>query len=129
MLQRRLAEAEERADAGRKARAEVVREVTEQASTVKKSLLRRDGGNAKAVEELHAALRDREIELEQQEKKLTELSSALQRREADLNTMARKLQSGSSPSADSIEGDMDEKLPRKRDDLDPTQKRLQFWSR
>ena len=43
--------------------------------------------------------------------------------------MARKLQSGASPTTDSVEGDMDEKLPRKRDDLDPTQKRLQFWSR
>jgi hypothetical protein len=67
--------------------------------------------------------------LEQQERKLSELSSALQRREADLNTMARKLQSGASPSANSIEADMDEELPRKRGDLDPTQKRLQFWSR
>jgi hypothetical protein len=105
-----------------------VREVTEQASTGKKSLLGRGGGNAKAVEELHATLRDREVELEHQERRLAELASALQRREADLNTMARRLQSDAGPPTDSFAGDMDEKLP-KRDDLDQTQKRLQFWSR
>ena len=40
--------------------------------------------------------------------------------------MARKLQSGAAGPADRAD---DEDRPRKRDDLDPTQKRLQFWSR
>jgi hypothetical protein len=56
---------------------------------------------------------------------LTGLSTALQRREADLNAMARKMQSTTGPSD---RADEDER-PRKRDDMDPTQKRLQFWSR
>jgi hypothetical protein len=42
--------------------------------------------------------------------------------------MARRLQSDAGSPADSVAGDMDQQLP-KRDDLDQTQKRLQFWSR
>jgi chromosome segregation ATPase len=126
VLQRRLSEVEERADAQHRAREDAVRQVSEQAGAGKKSLLRRDGTSTKAVEDLHASLREREIELQNQERRLSELSTALQRREADLSTMARKLQSGAAPAA-SDRAD-DEPRPR-REDLDPTQKRLQFWSR
>ncbi|MDX6534051.1 MAG: hypothetical protein QOF68_1795, partial [Gaiellales bacterium] len=84
------------------------------------------GASAKAAEDLHASLREREIELQDQERRLSELSNALQRREADLSTMARKLQSGATPAASDRASD--EPRPR-REDLDQTQKRLQFWSR
>ncbi|HEU0192819.1 MAG TPA: hypothetical protein VFQ71_01390, partial [Gaiellales bacterium] len=88
---------------------------------------------------LHAALRDKEIELQAQERRLTELSSALQRREADLESYARKLQQngfanspapaasnggGEQPAVD--EGGSRDDRPR---DEDPTARRLQFWSR
>ena len=67
------------------------------------------------------------------ERRLGELSTSLQRREADLNAMARKLQlnAGSSASANggSASDDDDEPRPNRREDIDPTQKRLQFWSR
>jgi hypothetical protein len=48
--------------------------------------------------------------------------------------MARKMQvsagsSSSSNGGSSDSGDDDESRPSKREDIDPTQKRLQFWSR
>jgi chromosome segregation ATPase len=122
-----MAELEERADGMRQAREEAVRQLSEQAPAGKKGgLLRGREGSGKALEELHVSLREREIELDEQERRLSELSTALQRRESDLNAMARKLQSGAAGSVDRAD---DEDRPRKRDDLDPTQKRLQFWSR
>jgi hypothetical protein len=101
-------------------------------SSDKKGLLRRGAPTAKAVEELHVVLREREVELEEQERRLGELSTSLQRREADLNAMARKLQLSAGSSSSSNGGasdDDDEPRPSKREDVDPTQKRLQFWSR
>jgi hypothetical protein len=136
VLQRRMAEIEDRADAARQAREEAVRRVSDDpnaGSSGKKGLLRRDAPTAKAVEELHVVLREREVELEEQERRLGELSTSLQRREADLNAMARKMQvsagSNSSTNGGSASEDDDEPRPSKREDIDPTQKRLQFWSR
>ena len=47
--------------------------------------------------------------------------------------MARKLQlsagSSSASNGGSASDDDDEPRPSKREDVDPTQKRLQFWSR
>jgi chromosome segregation ATPase len=133
VLQRRMAEIEDRADAARQAREEAVRRVSDDpnaGSSGKKGLLRRDAPTAKAVEELHVVLREREVELEEQERRLGELSTSLQRREADLNAMARKLQLSAGSSANgSASEDADEPRPSKREDVDPTQKRLQFWSR
>jgi hypothetical protein len=44
--------------------------------------------------------------------------------------MARKLQLSAGSSANgSASEDADEPRPSKREDVDPTQKRLQFWSR
>ena len=90
-----------------------------------RSLLR--GGGSKAAEALHAQLRDKEIELEEHERRLAELQTALQRREADLNTYARKLQQsvGTGAGIDRPVGDE----PREESDGDPTARRLQFWSR
>ena len=125
VLQRRMAEIEERADAARQAREEAVRRVADQAgSSGKKGLLRRDSSSGKDVEEVHSLLREREIELEEQERRLSEMATALQRREADLNAMARKLQTNAA-----VERADDEPRPSRREDVDPTQKRLQFWSR
>ena len=135
VLQRRMAEIEDRADAARQAREEAVRRVSDDpnAGSGKKGLLSRGAPTAKAVEELHVVLREREVELEEQERRLGELSTSLQRREADLNAMARKLQvsagSSSSSNGGSASAGDDEPRPSKREDIDPTQKRLQFWSR
>ena len=78
VLQRRMAEIEDRADAARQAREEAVRRVSDDpnaGSSGKKGLLRRDAPTAKAVEELHVVLREREVELEEQERRLGELST------------------------------------------------------
>src|SRR5205823_9982080 len=126
-LQRRMAELEDRADAARQAREEAVRRVADQSAGAaggKKGLLRRESASAKDVEELHTSLREREIELEEQERRLGEMATALQRRESDLNTMARKLQTSAS-----VDRADDEPRPSRREDVDPTQKRPQFWSR
>ena len=56
VLQRRMAEIEDRADAARQAREEAVRRIwTTRSRLGKKGLLRRDAPTAKAVEELHVA--------------------------------------------------------------------------
>ena len=92
------------------------------------------------MEALHAQLREKEIELELQERRLEELSTALQRREADLNTYARKLQTSareaSQPAVREVVGDgttsRGEQAPAEQpqpSEADPTARRLQFWSR
>src|SRR4029079_9672834 len=131
VLQLRMSETEDRADAARQAREEAVRRVSDDpnAGSGKKGLLSRGAPTAKAVEELHVVLREREVELEEQERRLGELSTSLQRREADLNAMARKLQLSAGSNGGSAADDDDEPRPSKREDIDPTQKRLQFWSR
>ena len=95
VLQRRMAEIEDRADAARQAREEAVRRVSDDpdaGSPARRACCGATAPTAKAVEELHVVLREREVELEEQERRLGELSTSLQRREADLNAMARKLQ-------------------------------------
>ena len=60
---------------------------------------RDDPRDAKAIEEVHAALRHREALLQQQERRLAERQASLLRREADLETYAGKLQrEGGAPS-------------------------------
>jgi len=84
------------------------------------------GGGGKAAEVLHAQLREKEIELEHQERRLGELQAALTRREADLNAYARKLQQGAAGAG--TEGGA-ERPSGEREEIDPTARRLQFWSR
>jgi len=107
----------------------MVTELADTASSGKGRGLLRTGANSKAAEALHAQLRDKEIELEEQERRLSELQAALQRREADLNTYARKLQQSVSTGSEERSERADRVERADRDELDPTAKRLQFWSR
>ena len=88
VIQRRAAEIEERQDQTRQERDRAVAEVAEAGGKKGCSV----AAAARQWRCLHAQLREKEIELELQERRLSELSTALQRREADLNTYARKLQ-------------------------------------
>ena len=93
VLQRRMAEIESRESAAREELDEAVRAATEDGG--RRGLrLRGDGKDAGALEELHAALRNREAQLQAQERRLAEQQATLQRREADLELYARKLQQG-----------------------------------
>jgi chromosome segregation ATPase len=127
VLQRRMAEIEEKQDRLRREQDRAVEELAAPDGSGKGRGLLRGGGGSKAAEALHAQLRDKEIGLEEQERKLHELQTALQRREADLNTYARKLQQSvaTGPSERPAVDEQDEE----RQDADPTAKRLQFWSR
>ena len=104
-------------------------------SAGKKGLLGRNGGNAKAVEALASQLRSREIELEENERRLEELRSSLQRREADLNAYARKLQQTVGGEREPAQRDNGAQQPAEpagdgtAAPTDATSKRLQFWSR
>jgi hypothetical protein len=136
VLQRRIAEIDQHRTAQREQLETMISEAVEEPSGGRRGgLLGRNGGNGKSLETLHAALRDKEVELQAQERRLSELSSALQRREADLESYARKLQqTGSAPARE--DGDGGERPAREEGsreqrprDEDPTARRLQFWSR
>jgi hypothetical protein len=134
-----MAEIEEKRAVAREQRETEVRDAVEQSG--KSRGLLRGGSSTKAIETLHDSLRQKEVELENLQRKLSEQTAALQRREADLDTYARKLQRTATPSPNSSARDGDDQEPSSRsngrdadsmddpDDDDPTRKRLQFWSR
>ena len=139
VLQRRMSELEEKRAVAREQRETEVRDAVEQ-SGKSRGLLRGGGSSTKAIETLHDSLRQKEVELENLQRRLAEQTAALQRREADLDTYARKLQrTATAPPAGSTRP-QDDPPPSGRhsngahsqdddDDDDPTRKRLQFWSR
>jgi DNA repair exonuclease SbcCD ATPase subunit len=135
VLQRRMAEIESRESAAREELDEAVRAATEDGG--RRGLrLRGDGKDAGALEELHAALRNREAQLQAQERRLAEQQSTLHRREADLELYARKLQQGGGAPLHAVPAPAPE-LAEPYDEPDEAAaaeaggaaKRLNFWSR
>jgi hypothetical protein len=129
-----MAEIESRETAAREELDEAVRAATEDGG---RRGLRLGGGgkDAGALEELHAALRNREAQLQAQERRLAEQQATLHRREADLEAYAGKLQQGAAaplptPSAPEpalavAADEADEPAA----DGDGAARRLNFWSR